>query len=207
MRQPRRDTANEWATAGGASGTHGCSTGRALNENDRRGACKFSTSVKAEEPMLAPRSHVASRQGTARPPLFAASGAKSGGQLRRPTHASAETTPALPQKQDSMRGYSSAGKTSINSDVRCQLRRDRPSNSRSVTSRPRRNQDQSRFRLGVERLSQTIWLHNRKAFIQVGRGGADCPARASYRSNRQSGCSGASATFRGTGQKRDAGHA
>jgi hypothetical protein len=62
----------------------GCSRTQALKRNARVHACKrFGVGVEAEEPILAPRSHAASRQGAARTPSVSAGGARTHGRPQR----------------------------------------------------------------------------------------------------------------------------
>jgi hypothetical protein len=104
----------------------GRSCGRALKRNARSGGYKrLGVGVEAKQPILAPRSHAAGRQGAARTPP-AVRGATD--EHSRQRSASAETTRTLAQEQESIRDLVKCGQTSINSTLaRRQFRRDRPS--------------------------------------------------------------------------------
>lgn len=114
----------------------GRSCGWALKRNGRSGGYKrHGVGVEAKQPILAPRSHAAGRQGAARTPP-AVRGATD--EHSRQRSASAETTRTLAQEQESIRDLVKCGQTSINSTLaRRQFRRDCPSGPIPVRARGR----------------------------------------------------------------------
>jgi hypothetical protein len=113
-----------------------------LKRNGRSGGYKrLGVGVEAKQPILAPRSHAAGRQGAARTPP-AVRGATD--EHSRQRSASAETTRTLAQEQESIRDLVKCGQTSINSTLaRRQFRRDRPSGPIPVRARAAATRDQS----------------------------------------------------------------